>query len=105
LIVAVGLMRTPEQLVILMVAVGDDRRGFLINRLAGLDYPLWYRVREATSSVVDHCLGCRHTGDRRVGHAVRHAHMAAKDDQTKDATAALTAKPRAANGIRRAAAY
>ncbi len=42
LIVAVGLMRTPEQLVILMVAVVVMIvEGFLINRLAGLDYPLW----------------------------------------------------------------
>ena len=42
LIVALGLMRTPEQLVILMIAVVlMIVEGFVINRLAGLPYPLW----------------------------------------------------------------
>jgi CBS-domain-containing membrane protein len=42
LIVALGLMRTPEQLLILMVAVVlMILQGLAINRLAGLPYPLW----------------------------------------------------------------
>ena len=42
LIVATGLMRTPEQLVILMTAVVLLLvQAFLINRLAGVQYPAW----------------------------------------------------------------
>lgn len=42
LIVALGLMRTPEQLGILMVAVVlMILQGLAINRLAGLPYPIW----------------------------------------------------------------
>lgn len=42
LIVALGLMRTPEQLTILMIAVVLlILQGIAINRLAGLAYPLW----------------------------------------------------------------
>jgi CBS domain-containing membrane protein len=42
LIVALGLMRTPEQLLILMVAVVlMILEGLAINRLAGLPYPMW----------------------------------------------------------------
>jgi CBS domain-containing membrane protein len=42
LIVALGLLRTPEQLAILMAAVVLlTVQGFVINRLAGLPYPRW----------------------------------------------------------------
>ena len=42
LIVSLGLLRTPEQLAILMLAVVLLLiLGFLINRLAGLPYPIW----------------------------------------------------------------
>jgi CBS domain-containing membrane protein len=42
LIVATGLMRTPEQLAILMTAVVVLLvQAFVINRLAGVPYPVW----------------------------------------------------------------
>jgi CBS-domain-containing membrane protein len=42
LIVALGLLRTPSQLVILMAAVVIlILQGIAINRLAGIPYPLW----------------------------------------------------------------
>jgi CBS-domain-containing membrane protein len=42
LIVALGLLRTPGQLAVLMVAVVlMIAQGIVINRLAGLPYPLW----------------------------------------------------------------
>ncbi len=42
LIVSIGILRTPEQLAILMLAVVLlTFQGFLINRLAGLPYPVW----------------------------------------------------------------
>ena len=42
LIVSLGLLRTPEQLTVLMLAVVLLLvQGFLINRLAGLPYPVW----------------------------------------------------------------
>lgn len=42
LIVSIGLLRTPEQLTILMLAVVLlTAQGFVINRLAGLPYPVW----------------------------------------------------------------
>jgi CBS domain-containing membrane protein len=42
LIVSIGLLRTPEQLTILMLAVVLlTAQGFVINRLAGLPYPTW----------------------------------------------------------------
>ena len=42
LIVSLGILRTPEQLAILMLAVVLlTAQGFVINRLAGLPYPLW----------------------------------------------------------------
>jgi CBS domain-containing membrane protein len=50
LIVSLGILHTPEQLGILMVGVVlIAAQGFVINRLAGLDYPVWDRVvrREA----------------------------------------------------------
>ena len=42
LIVSLGILTTPIQLVILMVAVGLlTLQAILINRAAGLDYPVW----------------------------------------------------------------
>jgi CBS domain-containing membrane protein len=42
LIVSLGIMRKPEQLLILMLAVGVlTLQAIVINRLAGIDYPLW----------------------------------------------------------------
>lgn len=42
LIVSLGILREPEQLVVLMVAVVLlTAQGFVINRLAGIDYPTW----------------------------------------------------------------
>ncbi len=48
LIVSLGLLRTPEQLLILMVAVVLlIGQGFVINRLAGLPYPAWAPRKES----------------------------------------------------------
>ena len=42
LIVSLGILREPEQLVVLMVAVALlVVQGFVINRLAGVPYPAW----------------------------------------------------------------
>jgi CBS-domain-containing membrane protein len=42
LIVSLGILRTPSDLAVLMVAVGLlTIQGFVINRAAGIDYPLW----------------------------------------------------------------
>lgn len=42
LIVALGILRTPGQLAVLMLAVVLlVIQGFVINRLAGLEYPIW----------------------------------------------------------------
>jgi CBS-domain-containing membrane protein len=42
LIVSLGILREPEQLAVLMLAVVLlVGQGFLINRAAGIDYPLW----------------------------------------------------------------
>ncbi len=42
LIVSLGILREPDQLAILMVAVVFlTAQGLVINRLAGIDYPLW----------------------------------------------------------------
>lgn len=42
LIVSLGILRTPSHLVVLMVAVVLlTIQGFVINRIAGLDYPRW----------------------------------------------------------------
>ncbi len=42
LIVSLGIMRTPVDLAVLMLAVVLlTVQGFVINRLAGIDYPLW----------------------------------------------------------------
>lgn len=48
LIVALGLLHTPSQLLILMLAVVVlIGQGFVINRLAGLPYPIWNPIGEA----------------------------------------------------------
>lgn len=42
LIVSLGILRTPADLAVLMLAVVLlTAQGFVINRLAGIDYPLW----------------------------------------------------------------
>jgi CBS domain-containing membrane protein len=42
LIVALGLMRTPVELAVLMLAVVIIvLQGFVINRMAGIPYPVW----------------------------------------------------------------
>lgn len=42
LIVSLGILREPRQLVVLMIAVVLlVVQGFVINRLAGIDYPVW----------------------------------------------------------------
>jgi CBS domain-containing membrane protein len=42
LIVSLGILREPEQLLVLMLAVVLlVVQGFAINRLAGIDYPIW----------------------------------------------------------------
>ncbi|GAA0654337.1 hypothetical protein GCM10010193_00570 [Kitasatospora atroaurantiaca] len=42
LIVAMGLLRTPGQLAVIMLAVVLlVVQGLLVNRLAGIPYPLW----------------------------------------------------------------
>jgi CBS-domain-containing membrane protein len=42
LIVSLGILREPQQLLVLMVAVALlVVQGFLINRLAGIPYPVW----------------------------------------------------------------
>lgn len=49
LIVSLGILREPEQLVVLMVAVVLlIAQGFAINRLAGIPYPIW-KPRSADS--------------------------------------------------------
>jgi CBS-domain-containing membrane protein len=50
LIVALGLLRTPEQLAILMAAVVLlTAQGFIINRLAGIAYPVWRPLKPAST--------------------------------------------------------
>lgn len=45
LIVSLGILREPDQLAILMLAVAVlTLQGFAINRLAGIDYPAWRTV-------------------------------------------------------------
>ncbi|RKT53805.1 HPP family protein [Saccharothrix australiensis] len=45
LIVSLGLLRTPAHLAILMVGViGLTTLGYLVNRLAGVPYPIWRPV-------------------------------------------------------------
>ena len=42
LIVSLGILREPEQLAVLMLAVVLlVVQGFVINRLAGIEYPVW----------------------------------------------------------------
>ncbi len=48
LIVSLGILRTPEQMVVLMVAVLLlTIQAFVINRLAGIPYPLWAAPKPA----------------------------------------------------------
>jgi len=50
LIVSLGILREPEQLVVLMVAVGLlVVQAFVINRLAGIRYPVWRPAAAATA--------------------------------------------------------
>lgn len=45
LIVSLGILREPDQLLILMLAVVLlTAQGLLINRLAGIDYPIWKKA-------------------------------------------------------------
>jgi CBS-domain-containing membrane protein len=47
LIVSLGILREPEQLAVLMLAVALlVVQGFVINRLAGIPYPVWRPVSE-----------------------------------------------------------
>ena len=47
LIVSLGILRQPWQLVLLMVAVVLlTLQALVINRLAGIPYPLWHPPRE-----------------------------------------------------------
>ena len=49
LIVALGLLRTPQALTVLMLAVLILLfQAFIINRLAGIDYPLWNPRQKAS---------------------------------------------------------
>ena len=48
LIVSLGILREPEQIVMLMVAVVLlVVQGFVINRAAGIDYPVWSPVNSS----------------------------------------------------------
>ncbi len=52
LIVSLGILRQPWQLVLLMVAVVLlTAQAFVINRLAGIPYPLWQHVSETNEKV------------------------------------------------------
>lgn len=58
LIVSLGILATPDELVVLMVGVVLlIAQGFVINRLAGIDYPLWAPITarndQATSTDPD----------------------------------------------------
>ncbi len=51
LIISLGILRQPWQLVLLMVAVVLlTLQAFVINRLAGIPYPLWNPIREPAES-------------------------------------------------------
>jgi CBS-domain-containing membrane protein len=42
LIISLGILHTPAQIAVLMLAVVVlTAQAFVINRLAGIDYPLW----------------------------------------------------------------
>jgi CBS-domain-containing membrane protein len=50
LIVSLGILREPEQLLVLMLAVVLlVVQGFVINRLAGIPYPVWRPVEQPSS--------------------------------------------------------
>lgn len=47
LIVSLGILTEPSQLTFLMLAVGLlVAQGFVINRLAGIEYPIWSPIKE-----------------------------------------------------------
>jgi CBS-domain-containing membrane protein len=51
LIVSLGILRTPEQIAVLMLAVFLlVVQGFVINRLAGIPYPVWAPPRAAAAT-------------------------------------------------------
>jgi CBS domain-containing membrane protein len=53
LIVSLGILRTPEQMVVLMVAVVLlTTQAFIINRLAGIPYPLWSTPKLAKATPI-----------------------------------------------------
>jgi CBS domain-containing membrane protein len=53
LIISLGLLRYPSQLVILMTAVVLlTIQAFVINRLAGIDYPLWNPRRDSSGNTL-----------------------------------------------------
>ncbi len=50
LIIALGILRTPHEIIVLMMAVVLlTAQSFIINRLAGFPYPLWSPDPDATS--------------------------------------------------------
>src|SRR5947207_11301500 len=52
LIISLGILTKPEQLLLLMVAVVLlTVQAFVINRLAGINYPLWNPIKEADNPV------------------------------------------------------
>ncbi|HWO72076.1 MAG TPA: hypothetical protein VNN21_00795, partial [Dehalococcoidia bacterium] len=49
LIISLGILREPEQIAVLMLAVALlTGQAFLMNRMAGIPYPCWSPVREAS---------------------------------------------------------
>lgn len=52
LIISLGILTKPEQLLLLMVAVVLlTVQAFVINRLAGINYPLWSPIKEPDNTV------------------------------------------------------
>jgi CBS-domain-containing membrane protein len=52
LIVSLGILRQPWQLLLLMVAVALlTFQAIVINRLAGIPYPLWTTARQSSEGV------------------------------------------------------
>ena len=52
LIISLGILTKPEQLLLLMVAVVLlTVQAFVINRLAGINYPLWSPIKEPDNPV------------------------------------------------------
>ncbi|HET8907240.1 MAG TPA: hypothetical protein VFN11_09780, partial [Ktedonobacterales bacterium] len=53
LIVSLGILTQPRQLIILMIAVALlTLQAIIINRLAGIDYPLWNPRRDPSGNPV-----------------------------------------------------